>query len=66
LAFSQKCSLSALKLYRKCRPFRYVVLNEKAIIIQKIYRGYHGKQRMKYVKLRNYLDDFYKKTKSSN
>jgi hypothetical protein len=61
VSFSQKCTLMGLKLYRKCRPFRYLILNEKAIMIQKIYRGYHGKQRMKFVKLHNYLNDFYKK-----
>jgi hypothetical protein len=55
-----KMKMFMVKCYRNVRPFRYLVLKEKAILIQKTYRGYHGRQRMKFVRLRARLDEFYR------
>jgi hypothetical protein len=57
----QKFKMRLVRLYRSLRPFRYIVLNEKAVVIQRVYRGYHGRQRMKFVRIHAALQEFYKK-----
>ncbi len=58
LATSTKTSLSwkLVKLYRKLYLFRIDLLHKKATIIQKVWRGRHGRQRAFIVRIRKAID----------
>lgn len=56
---AKKFHMFFLRMYRSLRPFRYLVLNEKAAIIQRVYRGFHGRKRIQVIKIHAHLQKFY-------
>mmetsp|Transcript_19751 Transcript_19751/g.27140 ORF Transcript_19751/g.27140 Transcript_19751/m.27140 type:complete len:2215 (+) Transcript_19751:40-6684(+) len=46
-----------IKLLRKLKPFKYIRLNKKATIIQKVWRGHHAFVRCFYMRIRRKLNE---------
>lgn len=49
------------KLFRKIQPFRYLTLNRNAIVIQRYWRGHHGRVRFFMIKCTSTLSKLYDK-----
>lgn len=52
---------SLRKLFRKIQPFRYLTLNRNAIVIQRYWRGHHGRVRFFMIKCSSTLSKLYDK-----